>query len=346
MQRPSWPLLFLAVLLSGSLGSAAARPLHVFIWSEYLEPEVVTDFEQRFDARVTIDLYEDAESMMAKLQGGGSSTYDIVVPSDYLVPAMIKLGLLAPLRHDRLPNLRNLDPRFTGPSFDRRNEYTVAYQWGTVGIYYRKSKDKPAPDSWGAIFDPKQQFGPFVLIDSMRDAIGAALKYRGLSMNTVDTPALKDIRELLLSAKRRSVAMEGSVGGRNRVLAGTAAAAIVYSGEAARGMKEDEETTYVIPREGSQIWLDNLAIPAGAPHRDLAEDFINFLLEPRVGARISNFTQFATPNRASREFIRAEDLQNPAIYPTAEAMKRVEFLVDVGPRSRLLDQVWTHVKAR
>jgi spermidine/putrescine transport system substrate-binding protein len=102
----------------------------------------------------------------------------------------------------------------------------------------------------------------------------------------------------------------------------------------------------VIPKEGSQIWLDSLAVPSRAPHRDLAEDFINFLLDPKVGARISNFTQFATPNRAAREFIQPEDLKNPAIYPPDDAMKRVEFLRDVGARSRLFDQVWTQVKAR
>jgi spermidine/putrescine transport system substrate-binding protein len=237
-----WLLLLLGALMAvGPISTpapAATRTLNVFIWSEYLDPDVVRDFERQHDARVTIDLYEDAEAMMAKLQAGGASLYDIVVPSDYLVPPMIKLGLLAPLRHERIPNLKNLDARFTGPPFDPRNEYTVAYQWGTVGIYYREAKDKPSPDSWAAVFDARQQFGPFVLIDSMRDAIGAALQYRGHGLNTVDAPALREIRDLLLNAKRRCVAMEGSVGGRNRVLAGTAAAAIVYSGEAARGMKD------------------------------------------------------------------------------------------------------------
>jgi spermidine/putrescine transport system substrate-binding protein len=340
-------LLFLGFgWLAAIPGASAAQPLHVFIWSEYLDPEVVREFEKARDAKLTIDLYEDAESMMAKLQNGGVGLYDIVVPPDHMVASMVKLGLLSPLRHDNLPNLRNLDARFRAPPFDPKNAYTVAYQWGTVGLYYRKIAGKPAPDSWTAIFQASAQPGPMVVIDSMRDAIGAALKFRGHSFNATDTALLKEARDLLIDAKRRSVAMEGSVGGRNRVLGKTAAVAMVYSGEAARGMSEDHETAYVIPKEGSQIWLDNLAVPAKAPHRDLAEQFINFLLEPEIGARISNFTQFATPNQAAREFIKKEDLANPAIYPSPEVMAKLEYLEDVGAKTRLFDQVWTQVKAR
>lgn len=339
-------LFWLALLLGTGSPAMAGPSLHIFIWSEYLDPEVVNDFERDTGARVIVDVYEDAESMLAKLQAGGGGSYDIVVPPDHLVPTMIKLGLLERLRHENLPNLANLEARFASPPFDPGNVHTVAYQWGTVGIYYRREPGRPAPTGWAAFFDPARQPGPMVLIDSMRDAIGAALKYRGHGLNTTEVGALKEARDLLIEAKRRAVAMEGSVGGRNRVLARTAAAAIVYSGEAARGMNQDPQTAYVIPREGSQIWLDNLAVPKGAPNRDLAERFINYLLDGRVGARISNFTQFATPNRAAKEWVRAEDRQNPAIYPPPEVMNSLEFLVDVGSKTRLFDQVWTQVKAR
>lgn len=323
----------------------AAQPLNVFIWSEYLDPEVVKEFEARHDARVTIDYYEDAESMLAKLQSAGGQ-YDVVVPPDHTVPVMVKLGLLTPLRRDRLANFKNLDPRFLGAPFDPRNEHTVPYQWGTVGLYYRKVPDAAAPDSWAVLFDEKARYGTFSLIDSMRDAIGAALKYRGYSLNSVKPAELKEARDLLVAAKRRSVAFEGSVGGKNRVLGKSAAVALVYSGEAARGMADDPATAYVIPKEGSQIWVDNLAIPAGAPHRELGERFIDFLLEPGIGARISNFTRFATPNAAARALVKPEDLANRAIYPSAETMEKLEYLRDVGVGTKLYDQVWTQVKAR
>lgn len=331
-----------------ALGAAAGPArLNLFIWSEYIDPAVVSAFEKRSDCKVTIDLYEDAESMLAKVQGGGVSLYDLVVPPDHMVPAMIKLKLLAPLRHDRIPNLKNLDPNFLDPAYDRGNRFTVAYQWGTLGIFARQPPDaKPLPRSWGLLFDPALQPGPFLLIDSVRDMLGTALKYKHHSLNSTEPDHLKEVRNLLLAAKKRSLGFEGSVGGKNRVLAKTATAAIVYSGEGIRGMAEDKDTIYFIPGEGSQIWVDNLAVLAHAPHRDLAEKFIDFILDPRIGAQVSNFTQYSTPNQAALAFIRAEDLKNPVIYPPPDVRSRLEVLNDLGPKTRLYDEVWTQVKAK
>jgi spermidine/putrescine transport system substrate-binding protein len=325
--------------------SAAAERLNIFIWSEYLPEEVVAEFEKRHQCKVVVDVYEDAESMLAKVQGGGAS-YDIAVPPDYMVNAMVKGNLLAPLRHSNIPNLKNLEGKFQNPPYDPGNKFTVAYQWGTVGVYARRKEGVTPEESWGIFFDPKQQPGPIVLIDSMRDAIGAALKYRGRSLNTTDVKALKETRDLLFDAKRRSAGFASSVAGKNKVLEKSAQAAIVYSGEAARGMEEDPDTYYFIPREGSQIWVDNLAVLAKAPNRKLAEAFINYVLEPGTGARISNYTQFATPNAAARGLIATELLKNEAIYPNEETMKKLEFLQDLGRDTKLYDQVWTSVKAR
>lgn len=324
----------------------AAGQLNLFIWSEYIPVEVVTEFEQRFTCKVVIDLYEDDAAMMAKLQAGGAALYDVVVPSDHRVPALIKAGLLAPLRRERVPNLQRLEPRFASPPFDPGNRYTAAYQWGTLGLFVRRQPGQALPDSWGAVFDPGAQRGPFVLMDSARDLIGAALKYQGRSLNSTDPGELKAARDLLLEAKRRCLGFDGTVAGKNRVLSKAATIAMVFSGEGARGVAEDPETAYVIPKEGSLIWVDSLVVLAKAPHRDLAEQFINFCLEPEVGARISNYTQFASPNRAARPFLRPEDLKNPAIYPPAEILPRLEFAEHLGAKSRLYDEVWTQVKAK
>jgi len=335
----------LVCFLTAFSAQAARNPLHLFIWSEYIDPAVVADFEKQFDAKVTIDVYEDEAAMMAKLLGG-AALYDIVVPPDHKVTALINLKLLAPLRHDNIPNLANLDDKFRNPPYDRGNRFTVAYQWGTVGVYARQPSAGSIPETWGIFFDPKLQAGPFVLIDSPRDLIGAALKYRGYSLNSTDPAQLKEVRDLLIAAKKRCLGFEGSVAGKNKVLGKTARAAIVYSGEAVRGMAEDKNTAYILPKEGSQIWQDNLAVLAQAPHRDLAEKFINFILDPGIGARISNFTQFSTPNRAARAHLNAGDLNNPAIYPPPEVMAKLEFLEDLGGKSRLYDEVWTAVKSR
>ena len=339
--------LSLVIALALALRSAAAGDkLNLFIWSEYIDPKIIAQFEAREHCKVNIDLYEDAESMMAKMQGGGTSLYDIVVPPDHEVKAMIKLKLLAPLRHENLPNLTNLDAAFANPPYDMGNQYTVAYQWGTVGVFYRTSSNQPPPaQSWGIFFDAKQQCGSFVLMDSLRDSLGAALKYKGYSLNSIDPKELKEARDLVIAAKKRCGGFDGSVGSKNKVLAKTARYSIVYSGEAARGMTEDKETRYFIPQEGSQIWLDNLAVPAQAPHRDLAEKFINYILDARVGAQLSAYTQFASPNQAALEFIPKADRQNEAIYPRPEIKAKLEFLKDLGAKTRLYDEVWTQVKA-
>lgn len=335
----------LALITTALTAWAEPQKLNLFIWSDYIDPEVVADFEKQFDCKINIDLYEDVESMLAKVKAGGAA-YDVVVPTDHIIPAMTKLKLLAPLRHENLPNLKNLDTKFTNPPYDKGNCFTAAYQWGTVGVLVRKSGDKPVPESWGIFFDPKQQVGSFMLIDSVRDMLGAALKYKGYSVNSTDPAQLKEARDLILAAKKRCVGFEGSVGAKNKVVGKGAQAAIVYSGEGVKAVGEDKETVYFIPKEGGIVWVDSLAVLAKTPHRDLAEKFINFLLDAKVAARNSNFIQYSTPNKAAREFITPEDLKNPAIYPTPEIMARLEFLEDLGPKMRLIDEVWTQIKAK
>ena len=334
------------VLLLAVTSRAEKQTLNLFIWSEYIDPAIVADFEKQFDCKVNIDLYEDVESMLAKVQGGGGSLYDVVVPSDHVVKAMIKLNLLSPLRPENIPNLKNLEARFTDPPYDRGNKFTVAYQWGTLGVLARQTKNQALPRTWGIFFDPRRQPGSFLLMDSPRDLIGVALKYRGYNINSTDPKQLREARDLILAAKKRSLGFDGSVGAKNKVLAKSAKAAIVYSGEGVKGMAEDKETVYFIPQEGGIIWVDNLAVLAKAPHRDLAEKFINFILDPKIGARLSNFVQYSSPNRAAQEFLRPEDRQNPAIYPTPETLARLEYLEDRGAKMRLYDEIWTQVKAK
>ena len=343
---------FVAVVIlavGAGVWARAAAPSHrlnLLMWSEYIDPKVVSDFETRFDCRVTLDVFEDVESMMAKLQQGGASLYDVVTPSEEVVPVLRRLNLLEEIRHEAVPNLSNLEPRFANPPFDPGNRFTAPYQWGTVGIYIRRRPGATVERSWGLLFDPARQPGSFLMIDGIREMIGAALKYRGHSLNSTDPRDLLEARDLLLAAKRRSAGFEGGVGGKNRVLARGAVAAVAFNGDAVRGMRDDPETEFFVPEEGGEIWMDNMAVPAKAPHRDMAEKFINYILEAQTGARVSNFNQYATPNRAALRFIRPEDLSNPAIYPPPAVMEKLEFLHDLGPDLRLYDQVWTEVKSR
>lgn len=332
----------LSLLLFAAATHAADNTLRLFIWSEYIDAAVVRDFEKANNCKVVIDLYEDAESMLSKVQAAGGGTFDVIVPPDHMITPMVKLKLLSPLRKEAIPNLKHIDAKFLKPPFDPENKFSVPYQWGTIGIFARGNVEP----TWGIIFDAKQQAGPFYLIDSMRDTIGAALKYKGHSFNSTRPAELKEARDLMLATKKRAVGFEGSVGGKNKVVSRAVRAAIVYSGEGARGMSEDAETKYFIPREGSQIWLDSLVILANAPNKPLAEKFLNFCLDPEVAARISNFTQFSTPNLTARAKIDPKLLNNPAIYPPEDVMAKLEFLSDLGPNLRLYDEVWTQIKSR
>jgi spermidine/putrescine transport system substrate-binding protein len=338
--------MFVGAMLCAAAVHAQENKLNLFIWSEYIDPQIIKDFEKEFSCKVTVDLYEDNESMMAKLEGGGVSIYDIVVPSDYIIQPLVKRKLIQPLRHDKIPNMANIDDDFRNPSFDTGNKYTAPYQWGTVGIYIRKPKGTEIEETWGLVFDPKKAPGPFLMIDDSRAMIGAALKYLGYSLNSTDKKQLKEARDLLLEAKGRSKGFAGGVDGKNRVLAHGVTMAIVYNGDAVRGTGEDAETVFFVPKEGGDVWLDNMCIPAKAPNLEMAEKFINYILDAKVGAKLSNFNQYATPNKASKPMIKPEDLKNPAIYPPPTIMKKLEYLNDLGPHNRLYDEVWTFVKSK
>lgn len=338
-------LLVCLALLATSCGRSKQQ-LHLFIWSEYIDPKIISDFERQFDCNVTVDLYETSDSMVAKLSAGGASTYDLVVPSNQTLPGLVKRGLLAPLRHENIPNVKNIDARFADPPFNPKNQYGVPYQWGTVGLYIRKVQGETVEPTWGLAFDPSKQPGPFLLMDDAHHCIGAALKYKGYSINSTDSAELSQIRDLLVEAKKRSLGFEATVPGKNRVLSRGVRMAFVVNGDAVRGVTEDPETEYFVPREGGEIFVDILSIPAQAPNRDLAEKFINYILDAKVGAQLSNFNQFGTPNRASMEFINPADRQNTAIYPPPELVQQLEYAIDLGENTKLWDDLWTQIKAK
>lgn len=330
------------------MAEEAATPcvLNVLTWSEYIDPQIVEDFKAKNRCEVTIETYRNNEELVARLLDGGTAKYDIVVPSNYIVPSMIKQGLLAQLRRNNIPNLANLEDRFIRPGYDPENTYTAAYQWGTIGLYLRKSKVGKVEETWGLILDKSKQKGSFVLLESIRELMGSALKYKGHEVNSLSPEELQEAGALLADAKSRSLGFENGVGARNKVLDRSADMAVVYNGDAVRGMKDDKDTFYFVPREGGILWVDNLAIPAKAPHRYWAEKFINTILEPKVGAQLSNFMHYATPNKESLPFIHPEDLANPAIYPPAEVMGNLQFVYDVGEKQKLYDEIWAQVKAR
>ncbi|NDY73538.1 spermidine/putrescine ABC transporter substrate-binding protein [Desulfobacter hydrogenophilus] len=343
-------LLVCAVFLQFPAASFAADELRVLIWSEYMPEDYMDTFTKETGIKSRVEFYESTEELVAKLQAGGVKQYDVVVPSDYIINTMIKLNLLQKLDHAKLPNLANLEESFKNTAYDPGNVYTAPYQWGTVGMLYNKEvlgADYVA--STALFFDPAERKGSVVMIDSIREMLGIALKYMGKSVNTLDKDELKALAKMMIETKSSKyfAGFDVGTGGRSKVVAGTAIAALVYNGDALRAVADaPEKFVFANPKEGGVIWADNMAIPAGAPHVDYAHTFINWVLDAKNGATLSNWTQYATPNQAAKEFITPADMTNPAIYPSEETMKTLEFINDLGKNNRYYDELWTMIKTR
>ena len=343
-------LLAAAAVLFVFCGAAgAAGNLTVYIWSEYMDPEVISNFEKEFDVKVRLDYYESNEEMVVKLdKGGGLGNYDIIVPSTYIVPSLTNLNLVQQLDHAKLPNIKNLDPAFTALEADPGNKYTIPYQWGTSGLVVRAKDASAINSSWSLVFDPEVKTSSFILFDTARDCIGSALKYLGYSFNSSDPKEIEEAVRLLIATKKRPafLGFDGGVGGLNKVMSGFATVAQVYNGEAIRAQEEDPEVHYILPKEGCEVWTDLVSIPRNAPNLDNAYLFMNYLMDPKVSAQLATYNRYATPNAAAREFIPEEDLNNPILYPDMNEFNNMEYIKDLGSANRLYDEAWTMIKTQ
>ena len=321
--------------------------LNLFIWSDYVDPELIEEFERAYGVSVAIDYYDTNEAMIAKLQAGGTGQYDLVVASDYAVEALRADGLLEPLAHDLLPNLANVAPRFRAAPFDSGNRYSATYQWGTSGLGVRTDLigGGEIKESWALVFDPDAAVGPFAMLNDPRETIGAALIYLGHSPNSTDPAQLTEAERLLLAQRSRLLTYAPFASARDLLASGDAVVTHNYSGDVLMVADEVPAVRYLIPREGSVVWTDNLAVPRGAPSARLAHAFINFILDGDVGARLSNFTQYASPNEAALARIAPELRADPAIYPDSAVMARLEFLQDLGGARAAYDRIWTRLRA-
>ncbi len=344
-------ILVLVVSLAGCDGGDGggeqelAKELHIYNWSEYIDPEIYDDFEQEFGVKVIEDTFASNEDLLAKLQAGATG-YDIIVPSDYMVAIMIELDLLAEINYDNIPNFKNIDETFLNPPYDPDNKYSVPYQWGTTGIGYNVDLFEEAPDSWAYLFDPDMAApyaGRMSMLNDSRESIGAALKYLGYSINSTNEQELEEAKQLLIQQKEWVSAYD-SDGFEDLLASGEVDIGHGWSGDYFAAAEEAEQVWYIIPKEGGVIWTDNLCIPKSPPSQYTAEVFIDYLLRPEVGAQITNYTWFGSPNKASEEFIDAEILEEPAIYPPPEVMDKLEFIRDVGEATAIYDRIWTEIK--
>lgn len=337
-----WLVALLGLLVAGC--GQQKKELRLLNWSDYMPKEVLEAFEQREGIKVVEDTYDSPEAMLSKLQAGGDAEYDVLITADYTVGSLARAGSLQELDKAKIPNLKNLDPQFTDPAFDPGGRYSVVYQWGTTGLAYREDLVQGPVESWAVLFDPARQVGRFLLLDEMREMVGAALKFKGESVNSTDPAKLAEVQTLLLEAKRRSQGFAGGTSIRDRLIAGDIAVGPAYSGDILAAQAENPRLKYVIPVEGATLWTDNLVVLKKSPNHELAYKFINFLLEPEIAAQISNSIGYATPVAAAMDLIEEKD--NPLIYPTQEKRARLELLSDLGDQADAFNKVWSEVKSR
>ncbi|HSE99089.1 MAG TPA: extracellular solute-binding protein [Blastocatellia bacterium] len=335
--------LLMAFAVGGQGRSAKGGEMSIFIWSNYLPDSVVKEFERRYEAKVNVELYDSNEAMLARLQSGGVS-YDLVVPSDYMVSVLKEQSLLQEIDRDMLYGFSNLDPQFIGLAYDPENRFAIPYMWGTTGIAYRKDKLEEEINSWSALWDPKHR-DRISMLDDMRETIGAALKYSGRSLNSTDPSEIGEAARMLIDQKPLVKAYD-SGGFDQLLLSGDVWIAQAYSGQIAKAMAENDSIGYVIPKEGCTYFVDNLCIPKGARNRELAHEFIRYILEAATAAAIANGTGYSTTNLAARPLIRPELLTNPAAYPSGEALAGCELIMEVGEAITIYDRWWTEIKTR
>ncbi len=313
------------------------KELNIYSWSDYIAEDTIPNFEKEFGVKVTYDTYESNEEMVAKLQAGASG-YDIVVPSNYIVPVMTALNLVFPTNKKYIPNLSNLAPTFADPVFDPGLTYSVPYQWGTTGFAYRTDKIPTPPDSWGVFQDPKYK-GKMTQMDDMRDVVGSWLRFKGHSLNSIDPAELAEAKADALIAKKNLKAYI-SAPVKGQLISGDVWIAQLWNGDTTQAKSEQPALGYVLPKEGCNIWTDSLMVTAGAQHKRAAHEFINYILRPDVGASVSNFTGYGSPNIEA-----LARMATPIPYPTAEEFQRLEYYKDLGVNGQLWDQIWTEIKS-
>ncbi len=298
---------------------------------------MVSGFQKEFGVKVTYDTFESSEEMVAKLQAGATG-YDLVVPTTYAMTVLRESGLLAPLSLKYLPNLSNIAPVFRGLSHDPGNAYTVPWQWGMTGIAWRKDLVSAVPESWG-VFLGREPQGKMTMLDDLRDVIGVFLRLRGHSINSIDPGELEAARMDAIAAKKNLKAYL-SAPVKAQLIAGDVWLAQLWNGDAAQARREQPALEWILPREGSTLWIDSLVVTAAAPHPRAAHEFMNYILRPAVGAAISAATGYGSPNQAAMPL-----LPDPVPYPSANELARLEIQKDLGRASGLWDEIWTQIKS-
>lgn len=309
-------------------GRAAKNTITVYNWGEYIDPELIKQFEQETGIKVIYETFDSNEGMMGKIEQGGTS-YDISVPSEYMVEMMAEKDLLLPINYDLIPNIKNIDPYFLDLPFDPQNQYSIPYFWGTLGIAFNPTLlEGQTFESWDNLWDPslKQRV---ILVDSARETIGMGLNSLGHSLNSTDLGELENATEKLSGLIPNVKAVIGDEVTQLMVNE-EAAISLTWSGQAADMMYENENIDYIVPEEGSNLWFDNIVIPKTAKNIEGAHAFINFMLDAEVAAQNADYVGYSTPNLAALDYMDPEVTGDERFYPDEETRNHLEVYKNLG----------------
>ena len=340
---------------SAASGSADGGELYVYNWGEYIDEDVISQFEEETGITVVYDLFETNEEMYPVIEADAVN-YDVVCPSDYMIQKMRENDLLAELNFDNIPNIAQIDPAYMEMSqaFDPENKYSVPYCWGTVGILYNtKLLDElgvPAPTKWADLWDERLS-GEILMQDSVRDAFMVALKKDGYSMNSESKDELEQAKQELIDQKPLVQAyVIDQV--RDKMIGGEAAVGVIYSGEMlyiqdeAVSLGLDYDLEYVIPEEGTNLWLDSWVIPKNAKNKENAEKWIDFMCRPEIAKANFEYITYPTPNKGAFELLDEDMQNNKAVFPDIDSLKDSEVYQYLGDDTdAIYNELWKEVKA-
>ena len=323
-------LLFFAAQSLESVGTKGSKDtLTIYNWGEYIDPELIGAFEKETGIHVIYETFDSNEAMYTKVQQGGSS-YDIAVPSEYMIETMIEDDMLIELDHSLLPNLKNIDPYFLDLPFDPGNKYSIPYFWGTVGIVYNPSKvpEDLTFESWEHLWDERLK-GKIFLVDGSREVMGMGLNSLGYSLNLKDEKALRQATDKLIELIPNVKAIIGDEI-TPLMINNEATVALTWSGQAADMMGENEELNFAVPKEGSNLWFDNMVIPKTSKNIEGAHAFINFMLNPEHAAQNADYVGYSSPNAAAWALMDEEVITDERFYPSEELRGRLEVYENLG----------------
>ena len=318
--------------------------LYVYNWGDYIDPELLTKFKEETGIDVKYDVYDTNEIMYQKLNSGNVS-YDIVIPSDYMIEKMKNEDMLAKIDYSNIPNYKYIGEQFKKLAYDPTDEYSVPYMWGTVGIIYNTKRVSDPVDSWNILWNPKYK-DQVIMPDSVRDAMAVAEKKLGYSLNTENLDQIEDAKKELMTQKKDGLILGYMVDQvKDAMVGGEASLAVAWSGDAVTMIERNPDLAYAIPKEGSNKWFDAIAIPKNAKHKENAEKFINFLCDPENAEQNVEYIGYSTPNTAAYELL-PEDIKNDKVaYPDEESLKNCEVFIDLPSKIlRKYDEAWLEIK--